>query len=77
VVQPGSLRGQVTGDLDIKPILNLRRQMNDFEGHGGIPVQFQGLTGEALGPPMFLGSAGIVYIAYPANRFQYLSVNIP
>jgi hypothetical protein len=42
VVQPGSLRGQVTGDLDIKPILNLGRQMNDFEGHGGIPVQFQG-----------------------------------
>jgi hypothetical protein len=49
VVQPGSLRGQVTGDLDIKPILNLGRQMNDFEGHGGIPVQFRGQTGVGSG----------------------------
>jgi hypothetical protein len=49
VIQPGSLRGQVTGDLDIKPILKLGRQMNDFEGHGSIPVQFQGLTGAGPG----------------------------
>jgi hypothetical protein len=59
VVQPGSLRGQMTGHLSIKPILDLRRQMNDFEGHGSNPVQFQGRGGEqVLGPPMFLGSAG-------------------
>jgi hypothetical protein len=48
MVQPGSLRGQVTSDLDIKPILNLGRQMNDFEGHGSIPVQFQSPT--RIGP---------------------------
>jgi hypothetical protein len=32
--------------------------MNDFEGHGSIPVQFQGLMEPVLRPPTFLGSAG-------------------
>jgi hypothetical protein len=38
VVQPGSLRRQMTGNLGIKPVLDLGSQMKDFEGHGGIPV---------------------------------------
>jgi hypothetical protein len=40
VVQPGSLGCKMTGDLGIKPVLNLGSQMKDFEGHGSIPVYF-------------------------------------
>jgi hypothetical protein len=38
VVQPGSLRREMTGNLIIKPVLDLGSQMKDFDGHGGIPV---------------------------------------
>ena len=78
--QPGSLRRQMAGDLNIKPVLNLGSQMKDSEGHGGIPLQLgaQQTDRRAPVPPIvkFLSLGGTEYISYPDDRFQYLSVNI-
>ena len=82
MAQPGRLFRKMAGNLSIKPVLNLRSQMKDFDGHNGIPLQFRG-------PPKPMVRAQVkpksrhpdfgpgMYLAYPADRFQYLSVNIP
>jgi hypothetical protein len=68
----------MTGNLDIKPVLDLGSQMKDFEGHGGIPVYLRNPANADSGAAdvnFCLGdTSDIVYLA---NRFQYLSVNIP
>jgi hypothetical protein len=35
------LRSQVTGYADIEPALELGGQSKNFDGHGGIPLQFR------------------------------------
>jgi hypothetical protein len=55
--------------------------MKDFDGHNGIPLQFRGppnqLRTQVKPSPNILTPASEMHIAHPADRFQYLSVNIP
>ena len=82
MVQLGSLGRKMAGDLNIKPVLNLGSQMKDFYRHNGIPLQFRGPpkpTSRAQATPKsrYPDFSVEMYLAYLADRFQYLSVNIP
>src|ERR1700722_4470727 len=74
--QPFRLRGKVTGDALIEPALELGGQVKKFDSHGKVPCKSPtlGRMADGLGDASF--SASSLYIAYLADRFQYLSVNI-
>ena len=81
MAQLGSLSREMAGDLNIKPVLNLGSQMKDLDGHNGIPLQFRGPPNQPADPSeaesRYPDFDLTIYIAYLADRFQYLSVNIP
>jgi hypothetical protein len=66
VVQPGSLRRQMTGNLGIKPVLDLGSQMKDFEGHGGIPVYLRNPAN---------ADSGVADVNFLFRRYQRYSVS--
>ena len=80
MAQLGGLGRKMAGDLNIKPILNLGSQMKDFYSHNRIPLQFRGPPNQPAGARTpkseILDLGATVDIAYLADRFQYLSVNI-
>jgi hypothetical protein len=61
MVQPCGLRGKVTRDLNIEPILNLSSQMKDFDGHSGIPLKFRNRHNQLTGPRRRNSGVGFVY----------------
>ena len=76
-----SLRREVTGNLQIEPVLDLCRQMDDFDRHSVSPYQVPGLAvgshgdrpNEARGRLILASNMDIAHLA---DRFQYLSVRI-
>jgi hypothetical protein len=81
MAQPRRLFREMAGNLSIKPVLNLGSQMKDFDGHNGIPLQFRGpqkptVRAQVKPKSTYPDLGPAVYVAYPADRFQYLSVNI-
>jgi hypothetical protein len=72
--QPLGLCGEVAGDAGIEPALDLGGQLENFDSHGGRPLEVPAFGVETRVTPN-RGVKG--NIGHLADRFQYLSVNIP
>jgi hypothetical protein len=68
------LRGKVAGDAPVEPALDLSGQIKNFDSHGVVPSQVRGLRVDPGGRPSRNVKGNIGHLA---DRFQYLSVNIP
>ena len=74
--QPFGLFGQMTGDAGIEPTLDLGSEVKDFDSHG--KTSYKSPERAAMGWRVQVTPCNGVemYIAYPADRFQYMSFNI-
>jgi hypothetical protein len=76
--QPVGLLGKIMGDASIEPALDLGGQIENLDGHGGIPLHFRRLAPPSGGKPAGHPTRGVeCNIGHLADRFQYLSVNNP
>ena len=76
--QPVGLLGKIMGHASIEPALDLGGQIKDFDGHGGIPLQFRWLKPVRAVNLRDAPTRGVEgNIGHLADRFQYLSVNNP
>jgi hypothetical protein len=75
--QPVGLFGKIMRDASIEPALDLGGQIENFDGHGGISLQFRWLAPNRLGLRDAPTRGVNGNIGYLADRFQYLSVNNP
>jgi hypothetical protein len=76
--QPVGMLGKITGHAGIEPALDLGGQIEDFDGHGGIPLQIRMSAPDWAMNLRDASTRGVgCNIGYLADRFQYLLVNNP
>jgi hypothetical protein len=76
--QPVGLLGKITGDASIEPALDLGGQIENFDRHGGIPLQIRRFAPDWAANLRDASTRGVeCNIGYLGDRFQYLSVNNP
>ena len=71
----GGLRSQMARDADVEPMLDLCGQIKYFDSHRAVLFKY-GARGDQPAKPGDV-SAPEINIGHCADRFQYLSVNIP
>ena len=72
-----SLRGKITGHVEVEPAMDLSGQGKDFGGHGSTSCKKSLVGGHSANESKRRLIDGVgSYIACRADRFQYLSVNI-
>ena len=77
MAEHGSLRGKITGHVEVEPAMDLGGQGKDFGSHGSTSCKNPRLVAHSANESGLRLINGVeLYIAHRADRFQYLSVNI-